>query len=75
MVKQTSTRTLVYWERSVVWEGAPLRKNSDAAFVDAVATSLKRTENAAALFTDDDVVVAWRVVRGAKTPVTAPSEA
>ena len=50
-------------------------KNSDArAFADAVATSLKRTENASALFTDDDVVVAWRVVRGAKTPVTAPRE-
>ena len=50
-------------------------KNSDArAFADAVATSLKRTENASFLFTDDDVVVAWRVVRGAKTPVTAPRE-
>ena len=50
-------------------------KNADArAFADAVATSLKRTENASALFTDDDVVVAWRVVRGAKTPVTAPRE-
>ena len=71
-----STRTLVYWERSVVWGGgsSPQKIVTRAPSPDAVATSLKRTENAAALFTDDDVVVAWRVVRGAKTPVTAPRE-
>lgn len=50
-------------------------KHADSrAFADLVAISLQRTENASALFTDEDVVVAWRVVNGARTPATAPRE-
>ena len=75
MVKQTSTRTLVYWERSGSLGRRLLSaKNADArAFADAVSCALKRTEeNARALFTDDDVVVAWRVVQAPRRPSPLP---